>query len=870
MISRARELVRAACRWAIVIVLLLAGAVPPAVAGPTESDTLLDGIRTVPLTVYLDRIGALVSIRADSMSVLDSVIGAGLTVLERHPSGLMILGLGTGMSRDSLLLVARRVRLHSGDIFLRTGLVVSGPGPYSPMLVPDEIIVQFLSESRHAPRQMEGAHPDSLPGIHGLQYIEQNPYRPEQWLVGLSKHTTLDAIRASQIIARMPDVLYAVPNFYHVLHLMSEPTEEPEFLRQWHLRNLGLADGVEDADIDADKAWTISKGSSDVVVAVMDGGFDIGHEDLEPNLWTNEHDACNGKDEDRNKYVDDVHGWDFYGCLVGCGNRLDQERCYKCDYRPKTSPDCGSNLDKHACGDLALTCVRWVPDDLHGTAVAGLIGARGDNKKGGTGVAPEVRLMLLRASIDEYLIGKMFDYAWNNGAWIINCSWRLLPGQVLTKAARDAILDAAEKGRGGKGCVIVFAMSNEARDDCTGARAHDEILMLQRSDGTDAVIAVSGSNNKDRKVDVTGYGDCMDVLAPTSGGTLHIATTDQSNADGYNSTYGGWLSACPTPSNLLKECATNNYTYCFTGTSAATPLVSGAAALVLSVNADMTAPQVQRLIQDTADKTEDASGLAPAMYDDATGFSRGTSASSTHGWGRLNAFEAVRVAASAASGGRGGADLFIRDHRLDWGNTERPTTTRFEPTGGTSDITKCVDAKVDAGPFFQSVEPTTSAEFDSFTDEQVSPGKENRIYVRVRNRGAADVPNVSVMVGLTYTAGDPAPLPADFWNGFLGRSWKEADWIRAAFGTVASIAYSGASATRSGAADEASIVRMSFAAPAASASSGGSGVLLIVVHSIADPPAALIRAATGAPASDADRDVNRLCAEDNNIAQKRF
>lgn len=74
-----------------------------------------------------------------------------------------------------------------------------------------------------------------------------------------------------------------------------------------------------------------------------------------------------------------------------------------------------------------------------------------------------------------------------------------------------------------------------------------------------------------------------------------------------------------TPAWGLPHRGYTNYTYCFTGTLVATPMVSGAAALVLSVNDKLAQPQVKRLLQDTADKIQDSQSLTPANYDDLTG-----------------------------------------------------------------------------------------------------------------------------------------------------------------------------------------------------------------------------------------------------------
>ena len=114
-----------------------------------------------------------------------------------------------------------------------------------------------------------------------------------------------------------------------------------------------------------------------------------------------------------------------------------------------------------------------------------------------------------------------------------------------------------------------------------------------------------------------------------------------------------------------------DYTLCFLGTSSATPLTAGIAGLILTVNPGMTRLQVQQLLQDSADKIEDSVG----RYATNNGFSRPATGIATHAWGRVNAFEALRIATPVAGGGLGSVDIFLRDNRLDWGNTEQDEAT---------------------------------------------------------------------------------------------------------------------------------------------------------------------------------------------------
>ncbi len=110
-----------------------------------------------------------------------------------------------------------------------------------------------------------------------------------------------------------PDVEYAEPDYVLTPAQSSTQTSnDPEYRKIWGLDNTGQTGGTTDADIDAPEAWGDTTGSPAAVVAVIDTGVDINHPDLENNIWTNPGEIPgNNLDDDRNGYVDDVHGWDF-------------------------------------------------------------------------------------------------------------------------------------------------------------------------------------------------------------------------------------------------------------------------------------------------------------------------------------------------------------------------------------------------------------------------------------------------------------------------------------------------------------------------------------------------------------------------------
>ncbi len=148
-------------------------------------------------------------------------------------------------------------------------------------------------------------------------------------------------------------------------------SDDTYFSEQWGLINIGQEiggeiSGTSGADVRASLAWGITLGSPDVIVAVLDTGVDYTHPDLAENIWTNPSETgggreTNGIDDDGNGYIDDWRGWDF----------VDD------DNDPMDDEILGSDN---------------IPDLYHGTAVASIIAARGDNNYGMTGIAPNVQM----------------------------------------------------------------------------------------------------------------------------------------------------------------------------------------------------------------------------------------------------------------------------------------------------------------------------------------------------------------------------------------------------------------------------------------------------------------------------------------------
>ncbi|MFL5843335.1 MAG: S8 family peptidase [Solirubrobacteraceae bacterium] len=236
---------------------------------------------------------------------------------------------------------------------------------------------------------------------------------------------------------------------------MKSPNDRA-FAAQWQL--------TTDAGMGVRSAWNVTTAGS-AVVAVVDTGAELGHPDLAANLWTNTGEiAGNGIDDDANGFVDDVHGYDF----------------------------AGKDADP-------------TDENGHGTHVAGIIGARGNNGTGVTGVAWHAQLMIVRV-LDAKGSGSVYDvargirYAVANGAKIVNLS--------MAGPDNDPALEAAIAEAKAAGVLIVAAAGNAGADlDATPA--------YPASSASDNVIAVASTDEDGHLAPGSSYGAAtVDVTAP--------------------------------------------------------------------------------------------------------------------------------------------------------------------------------------------------------------------------------------------------------------------------------------------------------------------------------------------------------------------
>ncbi|MDX1764025.1 MAG: S8 family serine peptidase [bacterium] len=276
------------------------------------------------------------------------------------------------------------------------------------------------------------------------------------------------------------DVLYAESN--DTITTASFPNEDPsdEFDQQWGLNYeiplpaIGSTPttGTEDTDINAPVAWDSSTGSAATVIALLDTGIDLDHEDLQDNLWINTGEIPNNnQDDDNNDFEDDENGWNF----------VNETEDIQDDHLPGGS-DVGS----------------------HGTHIAGIIGADTNNSLGIAGINWNVQLMILKV-LDANGTGTVADairaieYALDQGAAIINASWRLT---TYSQALYDTLEDA-----GNRNVAVVAAAAENGGTVTYPARFNlHNIISVTASDFKGSFAAGIGAAEDTELVDVAAPG----------------------------------------------------------------------------------------------------------------------------------------------------------------------------------------------------------------------------------------------------------------------------------------------------------------------------------------------------------------------------
>ncbi|MBN2884967.1 S8 family serine peptidase [Patescibacteria group bacterium] len=298
--------------------------------------------------------------------------------------------------------------------------------------------------------------------------------------------------------------------------------------------------------IKAPAAWEKVNSSPDITIAVIDAGIEINHPDLKDNIWKNIKEIPdNNIDDDANGFIDDVNGWDFV----------------------QNIPDPSPKFDED-----------WTESGIsHGTMVAGIIAATGNNREGIAGISWKAKLMPLRALNDKgegriSSVIRAIDYAVHNGADIINLSF---VGFNYSQALQDAIQRAYDAG------IIVVAAAGNEQSDGEGYNSDNNPIYPACYDGVNGenmVIGVAATDALDQKAGFSSYGfKCVDISAP--GVSFFSTITPGGNPIDPNKYYDGFWS----------------------GTSMAAPVISGSLALIAEANPQLRSSDIVNILFQSAD-----------------------------------------------------------------------------------------------------------------------------------------------------------------------------------------------------------------------------------------------------------------------------
>lgn len=310
---------------------------------------------------------------------------------------------------------------------------------------------------------------------------------------------------------------------------ISTHPNDPQFSDQWALNNLGQDGGKSRADIDALKAWLTTKGSDDVVVAVLDSGVDYTHVDLVQNMWHRPANMPAYRDDELGQF-NDLNGY----------NGTDQS----------SDP---------------------MDDNGHGTHCAGIIGAEGDNGEGIAGINWKVKIMPLKflgrggfGSTADAI--EAINYAIDRkkhgvNIRVISASWGSTSN---SKALEDTIRAAGEAG-----ILFVAAAGNDSSDN-------DKRPHYPSNYDLPNVISVAALDRSDNLASFSNYG----------AGTVHIAAPGK---------------------DILSTWLNDGYREA-SGTSMATPYVSGVAALVIASQPNITLAKLRDRLLKSVDKLDSLKG----------------------------------------------------------------------------------------------------------------------------------------------------------------------------------------------------------------------------------------------------------------------
>ncbi len=473
---------------------------------------------------------------------------------------------------DGQLLV--RFDANVADVLAKAGLTKSGPAmpmTRSGVLSVDEILdlvdgYQIERVFPVDPRSEAKAREEGLHLWYVVRFDSEHPV--DKVAADLSRLGEVSRVEYNRTLKRASE-RKAVPLSAErvnriVTKAASAPFNDVLLSDQWNLINDGSLRStkfVQGADVQVEKAWELTTGDPSIIVAILDEGVDVDHDDLKGSMWVNENEKWGShEDADGNGYAGDIHGYNF---VEGSG---------------------------------IISC-ESVYDTGHGSHVAGVIAATNNNGlgissvAGGNGAQAGVRLMSCQIFSGAYS-GTVLEevraikYAADNGAVVLQCSWGYISGaanaydwtpqyatddewlasNVLEKKALDYFVHNAGSPDGViDGGIVVFAGGNESAAAASYPGAYGDYVAVAATaaDFTPAVY--------------TNYGMGTTISAPGGDQDYYWDYVDDSHAVGE---IGCILSTVPT------HISESGYGY-MEGTSMACPHVSGVVALGLSYAAKL-------------------------------------------------------------------------------------------------------------------------------------------------------------------------------------------------------------------------------------------------------------------------------------------
>ncbi len=407
----------------------------------------------------------------------------------------------------------------------------------------------------------------------------------------------IDIERVAERLMASPLVEYAEPNWVgHALHV----PDDPMYIETGKWNDTFVAEAFHLFPIDTERGWDSATGEG-VVIAHIDTGLDFDHPELVGQLWVNEDEIPdNGQDDDGNGEKDDIHGMDYVGNNKGKMIEILFPWLYDTkDGNPDVhetgndgwgvpDPSIGNGIDDNfdTYADIAVS---------HGTMTAGVTFAVMDDALGMPGVAPNAKIMVLRAINPEGLalfadVIACIDYATDNGADVINLSlgWPI-EGRSLREACERAYAN---------GVVIVAASGNAASDGISGGVAYPA--------GWPTTLAVGAGTTSFTRAEYSDFGPGLDVIAP--GGEVVLESGIFKEIF-----WTTWVASMADENDGIAEMGTPGWAG-GAGTSFAAPVVAGLVALFLEQHPGVAPDVVYNAIR------QSAIDVGPNGWDEETGY----------------------------------------------------------------------------------------------------------------------------------------------------------------------------------------------------------------------------------------------------------